>query len=78
MYIIRCGEQKSFQVWSERRRRGAKILSHRGRNDERFGARRVRPEFGCEIEMRDSRAVILVFYPGSHVRLNAEGIARNR
>ena len=30
------------------------------------------------IWMRDRRAVILVFYPGSHVRPNAEGIARNR
>ena len=55
MYIIRYGEQTSFQGWSERRRRGAKILSRRGRNDER-------PEFGGEIETRDPRAVILAFY----------------
>ena len=30
MYIIRCGEQKSFQVWSERRRRGAKNSKSKG------------------------------------------------
>ena len=40
--------------------------------------RGVRPEFGGEIETLDPRAVILAFYPGSHVRPNAEGIARDR
>ena len=33
--------------------------------------------FGGEIETRDPRAVILAFYPRSHVRPSAEGIARN-
>ena len=49
-----------------------------GRNDDRFGAGGIRPEIGGEIEMRDPRAVILAFYPRSHVQPSAEGIARNR
>ena len=48
-----------------------------GRTDERFGGG-GRPEIGGEIETRDPRPVILAFYPGSHVRPNAEGTARNR
>ena len=78
MYIIRCGEQKSFQGWSERRGRGAKILSRRGLQWRAIRGGGVRPEFGGEIETGDPRAVILAFYPGSHVRLNTEEIAINR
>ena len=78
MYIIICGEQKSFQGWSERRHRGAKVLSRRGSQSRAIRGGGVRPEFGGEIETRDPRAVILALYPGSDVRLNAEGIARNR
>ena len=45
-----------------------------------------RPEFGAsfssgirgEIETGDPRAVILAFYPRSHVQSSAEGIAKNR
>ena len=48
-----------------------------GRNDEQFGGGGC-PEIGGEIKTRDPRAVILAFYPGSHVRPNAEGTARNR
>ena len=35
-------------------------------------------DFGGEIETRGSRAIILAFYPRSHVQLSAEGMARNR
>ena len=46
----------------------------------------VRPEFGAsfssgirgEIETGDPRAVILAFYPRSHVQPSAEGIQKNR
>ena len=37
-----------------------------------------RPQIGGEIKTRDPLAVILAFYPGSRVRPNAEGNARNR
>ena len=37
-----------------------------------------RPQIGGKIKTRDPHAVILVFYPGSHVRSNAEGTAINR
>ena len=37
-----------------------------------------RPEIRGEIKTRDPHAVVLEFYPGSHVRPNAEGTARNR
>ena len=33
---------------------------------------------GGEINTRDTHAVILAFYPGSHVRPKAEGTARSR
>ena len=67
MCIIRCGEQKSFQGWSERRRRGAKILSRRGSQWRAIWGGEVRTDFEGEMETRDPRAVILTFYPGSHV-----------
>ena len=35
-------------------------------------------DFGGEIETRGSRAIILAFYPRSHVQLSAEGMARTR
>ena len=37
----------------------------------------VRPKIGGEIKTRDPHAVVLAFYPGSHVRPNAEGTAIN-
>ena len=36
MYIIRCGEETSFEGWSERRRRGGKTLYHLGSQCSRF------------------------------------------
>ena len=49
-----------------------------GRNDRDSGGGGVRPQIGGEIKTRDPLAVILAFYPGSHVRPNAEGTASNR
>ena len=49
-----------------------------GRNDSDSGGGGGRPQIGGEIKTRDSLAVILAFYPGSRVRLNAKGTARNR
>ena len=37
-----------------------------------------RPQIGGEIKTRDRHAIVLALYPGSHVRPNAEGTARNR
>ena len=34
-------------------------------------------DFGGEIETRGPRAIILVFYPRSHVQPSPEGMARN-
>ena len=52
-----------------------------GRNDrdsEGGGGGWGRPQIVGEIKTRDPLAVILAFYPGCHVRPNAEGTARNR
>ena len=35
-------------------------------------------DFGGEIETRGPRAIILAFYPRSHVQPSAEGMASNR
>ena len=34
--------------------------------------------FGCGINTRDTRAIILELYPGSHIWPKAEGTARRR
>ena len=59
MYIIRCGEQKYFQGWSERTFRGAKILSRGGVAMTSDSGRWFSSEIRGEIETRDPRAVIL-------------------
>ena len=72
-------ESKSLFKAGANARSGARNFQVEGdRNDERFGAGGVRPEFGGEIETRDPSASILAFCPRSHVRPSAEGIARNR
>ena len=53
-----------------------KFYVAKGRNDSNSGG--GRPQIGGEIKTRDPLAVILAFYPGSRVRFNAEGTARNR
>ena len=77
--IIRRGEQTPFEGWSERRRRGGKILSAGGCNDEKYwgGGRDRVVSIGGEIHTRDTHAVILAL-PGSDVLPNAEDTTRNR
>ena len=43
MYVIRCGEQTSFEDWGERRSRGGKMLSVEVCNDEKTGGGETAP-----------------------------------
>ena len=47
-------------------------------SDSGWGGGGIVRRIGGEIKARDPHAVTLAFYPGGHVRPNAEGTARNR
>ena len=78
MHIIRCGDRKVIEGWGERRRRDGKLLSRWSRNKERPGERGGESALLSLLTEVEAHAVMVAFYPGSHVRPNAEGTARSR